>query len=875
MLGEILDNRYRVLRIMSSNDIVTVYLAEDLDDGYLVTVKLFHPHLALDADYLQRCIEHANQSLLLDSHHVEKILTCYFGEDVQYLVTEYIEGQTIQELLDKRGMVPWREALSLVDQLCHALEDAHQHHVIHYNLNPNTIILSNERSLKVCDFGFIPIHILPSATTSDIITWADNLSPESLMGDECDIRSNIYTVGILFYQMLCGHVPFSDENYWSVVSQHISSEPPKISHSDIPHSCRALLEWTLAKRPSDRFQTPSEVRYGINTILTGQPLPGPEQAITLDRVKRIELADRYYQQAEQTISSETWQQAVSLLHKTLSLSPNHPQARSKLAFSGVMARLAVLYDMAMTAFEMGYWQETIDYITEIAEVEPDYKDCQNLLATAQDMNDGEHIEMQVSDLYKQALDCVEDEAYSQAKDILNQIRHVSPKYPPARKLLTRIKKHQQREEVRKSLNVMELWQYLMSFRVYIAPYYKPIVIAVTVMLVIIGTVFTISQVTEQIAASSPSVDELYHQAEFAFTEENARQARKLLQQVFDDAPNHPQAQLLMSQVDQYDALNNTLTEAHSALAGQDWSRAIDILGKIRGSDDNFKPEMISLLLCNAHLARGKSQIDTMFNPYNRRKVESALDDFQTTLLAENNQARCSNPNELIQQIQFAIGYLHAIDDIVVLDTRIDNLSLIVEIEPDYANGQAAQVLYQAYLKRGDIKMERHDFSAAFDDYNAALLLPVEDLRQAQKHQAETIQYLTLTPVPTLVPTLTSIPIAKIISLPSVDQSSSRVQLISPEPHATYLSSAANITFVWEGASPLAIDEYYVITMRYSVDTHTRHWQSELLKETMWHVLYTADYGRADNGEFFWGVTIQKKDGTIIFSSEERTLIWKL
>ncbi|HMQ54247.1 MAG TPA: protein kinase, partial [Anaerolineae bacterium] len=268
MIGKVLGNRYRILREIGAGGMAKVYLAEDSTGGDLLAVKVLYPQFSQDMAFVQRFIREARLASTLTDPHIVHVLDYGADRDLQYLVMEYVEGKDLNAFLRERGALEWTYALELLDQLATALEHAHSHDIVHRDIKPQNLMLDESGLLKVLDFGIARKPALPSLTQSGFIGSPYYASPEQAMGEDVDIRSDIYSAGIVLYELLSGRIPFDAKSPWSIISQHISSDPPPINlpAGTIPASVDALLRQMLAKRPEQRFQTPTQLRQTLAAI---------------------------------------------------------------------------------------------------------------------------------------------------------------------------------------------------------------------------------------------------------------------------------------------------------------------------------------------------------------------------------------------------------------------------------------------------------------------------------------------------------------------------------------------------------------------------------------------------------------------------------
>jgi serine/threonine protein kinase len=882
LIGQILGNRYRILREIGSGGMAKVYLAEDMNEGQVVAVKVLNPHFGEDISYVQRFTREAKLAGALNNEHIVKILDYGASRDTYYLVMEYVEGRDLREILNERGPLEWEEALVLIDQVCEALEEAHAHDIVHRDIKPQNIMITDRGIVKVLDFGIARSRALPSLTQSGFVGSPYYISPEQAMamGDEVDIRSDIYSTGIVLYELLSGRVPFDAQSPWSIISQHIASELPKIELKDqtIPSQVQKLLKHMVAKNPEDRFQGPTTLRRAIAALLASQELPAELGTPPPTNIDKAALADTLYRRAEAAVEAEKWPEAVGLLNQVIDLHPQHPGAFEKRAEVSTQARLTSLYTAASRALEAGRWQEAIDELTELLEIDADYRDSVKLLVQAREAIEKQNADLQLSELYEKAMAHFEAGRYEEAEVLFDQIRKISPIYRRADALWAESRR---RKRTKGGFDRLNQGLARRSTADHI-PWYNRVTIkwlAITILMVvsIVGITWGVSLIN----VSSPNpellINDLYTRAQMAFENGDNTLASSLVRQILSVKPNHEEALTLQAQLDEIEQLKIQLAEARAAIAAKKWTSALDILKDLHTHPD-FEPETITSLLCNTYLTRGKERLAGVTNPRDQATVRAALADFQA------GQLICSNHEDLKTQITFATDYLVALETNVTADTIINALQPVVQAEPNYAGGQAAQNLYQAYLNRGDIFRQQNNIGAALDDYNAALNLNVADLSDAQRKQAQALQVLsespptTLDPVPNLTErpefesTATAISITETVS--AADFKYEAPSLISPEPYASYAGRFDEIILIWEPVN-LEADEYYDVTIRYFVGEEPRYWGASLT-ENKWRVPVEAGYGQAGKDEFSWWVTIRQAgtDEPLSPPSEERIFIWR-
>ncbi len=874
MIGNILGNRYRILREIGSGGMAKVYLAEDINQGQLVAVKVLYAHFGEDVAYLQRFTREAKLAGLLKNPHVVRVMDYGSSRDTHYLVMEYVEGKDLREILNDRGPLPWEEALSLVDQICEALENAHEYNIVHRDIKPQNIMLTDSGQLKVLDFGIARARMLPSLTQSGFVGSPYYISPEQAMGEDVDIRSDIYSCGIVLYEILSGRVPFDSKSPWSIISKHITSEFPEIdlSTSSLPDSVQTLLKRMVAKSPDDRLQSPTAVRQAVALILAGKKISADLLPAAKDTVNKSEMANKLYRRAEKAIEADDWQKAVNLLNQALNLDPHHLPATEKLAYAGTQARLNALYNAAMRAMESNRWQEAIDELTEIIKTAPEYKDSPKLLKQAQSAVDKQSTEQALSALYEKAITAFEVGDYTRAEKLFGHIKKSAPTYRRADALWAEARRRRTRNGgFRRLTEGLPQKSGRIKLPAAGLPLKWPALTAVVV-IAIVAVIFLVSRNTPPPPQTAPNTAEIYAQAQQALAAEDTETAADLLAQLKAIDPSFADPDNLQDLLQEKTRLAQTLTQARSAIDNKQWTEATELLESLRETP-SFEAETVTALLCDAYLARGMERLSKISNPKDRATVQAALADFQA------GQAVCPPRQDLTDQITYAGAYLSVSkeDDPAIL---IDTLQNIIKVEPNYAGGQAAQNLYEAYLQRGDAFQEAGNPEAALEDYAVALTLNVPDTSAAQEKQTALKQLFAATPSPAGPEATPEQPEATPTSRPSLKYAAP--VLLAPAPMAEFHGKFEEIILSWKPVGVLAANEFYDVTIRYFVGDEARYWGSGLITETSWQVPVEAGFGLAGKDKFDWWVTVRlggtaangQPDIPLSPSSEERPFIWR-
>jgi serine/threonine-protein kinase len=276
LVGTLVDNRYAVQSKLARGGMSTVYLATDLRLERDVALKVLHPHLASDDTFLGRLGREAKSAARLSHPHVVGVLDQGNDGHTAYLVMEYIKGHTLRDVITSKGALPPRLALALIDPVVEGLAAAHAAGMIHRDIKPENVLIADDGRIKVGDFG-LARAVTASTSTGALIGTVAYLSPELVLGNPADARSDVYSVGIMLYEMLTGQQPFNGEVPIQVAYQHVNSTvgPPSALVPGLASEVDELVQWCTANdpenRPVDGAALLQELRH-IRTNLTDREL---------------------------------------------------------------------------------------------------------------------------------------------------------------------------------------------------------------------------------------------------------------------------------------------------------------------------------------------------------------------------------------------------------------------------------------------------------------------------------------------------------------------------------------------------------------------------------------------------------------------------
>lgn len=276
LVGTLVDNRYAVQSKLARGGMSTVYLATDLRLEREVALKVLHPHLASDDTFLGRLGREAKAAARLSHSHVVGVLDQGNDGQTAYLVMEYIKGHTLRDVITSKGALPPRLALALIDPVVEGLGAAHAAGMIHRDIKPENVLIADDGRIKVGDFG-LARAVTTSTSTGALIGTVAYLSPELVLGKQADARSDIYSVGIMLYEMLTGRQPFDGDVPIQVAYQHVNGTvgPPSALVPGLAAEVDELVQWCTANdpenRPVDGMALLQELRH-IRTNLTDREL---------------------------------------------------------------------------------------------------------------------------------------------------------------------------------------------------------------------------------------------------------------------------------------------------------------------------------------------------------------------------------------------------------------------------------------------------------------------------------------------------------------------------------------------------------------------------------------------------------------------------
>jgi beta-lactam-binding protein with PASTA domain/predicted Ser/Thr protein kinase len=268
------DGRYRILRKLGSGGMANVYLAEDEELGRRVAIKILNDRYANDDSFNERFRREAKSAAALSHPNIVSIYDRGEGDGRPYIAMEVIEGRSLKELILTSGSLPIAQAIELAKQILSALRFAHRHGIIHRDIKPHNILLGFEDRLKVTDFGIARAGASQMTEAGSIMGTAQYLSPEQARGAPVTAASDLYSVGVVLYEMLTGKTPFEGETPIEIAMKHLNEapRPPSQLRREIPPELDQIVLRALAKDPHDRYQSAEELSADLDRVEAGLPV---------------------------------------------------------------------------------------------------------------------------------------------------------------------------------------------------------------------------------------------------------------------------------------------------------------------------------------------------------------------------------------------------------------------------------------------------------------------------------------------------------------------------------------------------------------------------------------------------------------------------
>ena len=349
LIGKIIGNRYEILEEVGLGGMATVYKAKDHVLNRLVAVKVLKDEFTTDADFVKRFNTEAQSAASLSHPNIVSIYDVGHEEEnnLYYIVMELIQGKTLKEIINSEGTLSWKWAVNIAMQIASALELAHKKGIVHRDIKPHNIIITEDGIAKVTDFG-----IAKAVSNSTITAFGTTIgsvhyfSPEQAKGGFTDAKSDLYSLGVVMYEMLTGKVPFDADTPVSVALKHMQEEPkePAEINPEIPSAVNKIVVKAMQKEPSTRYQSATEMLHDLSTALKD-----PDGDFVI-----IENKDGGYTRVMQAVTDDQINEGKKEDVQTkTNFFTEHPKAKIAIIILGLVLLFVIVFLITKIAIDGG------------------------------------------------------------------------------------------------------------------------------------------------------------------------------------------------------------------------------------------------------------------------------------------------------------------------------------------------------------------------------------------------------------------------------------------------------------------------------------------------------------------------------------------
>jgi serine/threonine-protein kinase len=295
-------NRYKIIKKIDSGGMANIYLANDMKLSRNVALKIMYPQLASDQNFVERFKREAKSMATLSHPYIATVYDWGKEKEIYYMVMEYLSGENLKQIIDKRGMLPTNKVIDISIKICDALEAIHKHGIIHRDIKPSNILITKENNIKITDFGIVKDSAPSLTQTGSILGTAQYISPEQARGLRVEKSSDIYSLGVVIYEMLTGDPPFRGDDSLSVALRHIREKPIPISNivKNISKNLETVVMGCLSKDPEDRYSSVAKLKEDLIRCRRGLPVEELPKTI---KTKIIPETKTFFSKGLQTIKN--------------------------------------------------------------------------------------------------------------------------------------------------------------------------------------------------------------------------------------------------------------------------------------------------------------------------------------------------------------------------------------------------------------------------------------------------------------------------------------------------------------------------------------------------------------------------------------------
>lgn len=311
--GKIFANRYEILEKIDSGGMANIYFARDKKLSRNVALKIMFPQFASDSHFVERFKREAKSMANLSHPYIATIYDWGKEEEIYYIAMEYLSGENLSQIINKKGILPPSEVVDISIKICEALEVIHKQGIIHRDIKPSNILVTEEKDIKITDFGIVKDSTPSLTQTGSILGTAQYISPEQARGVKISKRSDIYSLGVVMYEMLTGDPPFRGDDSLSVALRHIREKPTLPSNiiKNLSKNLETVIIKCLLKNPEDRYSSATQLKEDLIRCSKGLPVSELHETI---RDKLHPETKTVFAKGFETIKNIKW---VRFLYTTL------------------------------------------------------------------------------------------------------------------------------------------------------------------------------------------------------------------------------------------------------------------------------------------------------------------------------------------------------------------------------------------------------------------------------------------------------------------------------------------------------------------------------------------------------------------------------
>jgi len=265
-IGRLLDGRYEILEVLGTGGMAVVYKARCHRLNRLVAIKILKDDFTQDEEFRRRFHAESQAVAMLSHPNIVSVYDVSTSGGADYIVMELIDGITLKQYMEKKGVLNWKETLHFAIQIGKALEHAHSRGIVHRDIKPHNVMVLKNGSVKVTDFGIARVMSKSNTLTKEALGSVHYISPEQAKGGRVDSRSDIYSLGVVMYEMMTGRPPYDGEAPVSVAIQHINGKAvmPSVLNPNIPGGLEQIIMKAMAREPGKRFETAAAMLFDMD-----------------------------------------------------------------------------------------------------------------------------------------------------------------------------------------------------------------------------------------------------------------------------------------------------------------------------------------------------------------------------------------------------------------------------------------------------------------------------------------------------------------------------------------------------------------------------------------------------------------------------------